>query len=73
MNPLRSPSLMCRIFGCKTFGPYYGMPQAHCWGCGTRTSFAQAGEPEFVEPARVAIRRMETERSARKESAGWVK
>lgn len=37
MKELRSRDPVCRVFGCTTSGPYYGMPLAHCWKCGMKT------------------------------------
>lgn len=50
---LVSPSWWCRLFGCKTYGPYYGMPQSHCWYCGMKTWHANPALnlPDFVESA----------------------
>lgn len=50
---LISPKWWCRWFGCRTTGPYYGMPQSHCWRCGMRTGYANPALnlPDFVKPA----------------------
>lgn len=47
MQKVKSPNLWCRLFGCKTFGEYYGMPQAYCRRCGMRTGFARPDLPLF--------------------------
>lgn len=51
-----SPSWWCRLFGCKTTGPYYGMPQSHCWNCGMKTGYANPDLhlPHFVKPGKLA-------------------
>lgn len=48
-----SPSWLCRLLGCILYGPYYGMPQSHCWRCGMITGYANPALnlPMFVEPA----------------------
>ena len=53
MKKLISQSWWCRMFGCKTYGPYYRMPQSHCWNCGMKTGHANPALnlPDFVEPA----------------------
>lgn len=55
MKELRSPSMWCRLFGCQTFGPYYGMPQSHCWNCGMKTRYARRdlNLPDFVKPGKL--------------------
>lgn len=52
---LQSPYWWCRLFGCKKFGPYYGMPQSHCWNCGMKTGYARQDMslPDFVKPGRL--------------------
>lgn len=53
-NGLKSPSLWCRWWGCIGYVPargyYPGLPQSHCYDCGTRQCGAMEGCPDWKEP-----------------------
>lgn len=58
MSANKSPSIWCRMFGCKTCvpagGEMAGLPQSHCYYCGMRTSFAAEYCQEYSEPLQKA-------------------